>query len=324
MLLTRHVVLARLATNSNASECNPLYIIFNYSLAIVERRAPDSQSNTIDFRLVSRLTSSNSTIASKPAASKPVAPAAPKPAAPKPAMPKPAAPKPAAPKPASKLVAPKSTVSEPARKQVAPKSASEPARKQAAPVAKESPTQITRVMHDEDQASDMDPAVGGLLDEDDSLEREVAMSSPLKGAELRAAKQVRYIFIIVAELKFSQSIIKVRANQDSKLRKRATIQDLPDGANHESAWTRLVIPNFIRLVMAGEQPWLIGDDIIISDLQDVWDHVYGMRVPFQIKKGTVPFDLVSFFLSIYSFSCFSRLYRNFMTIEARLCIGQSV
>ena len=116
------------------------HIGWNCATPIVECCVPDSQSNTIDFRLVSRLpTSSNSTIALKPAALKPVAPAAPKPAAPKPAVPKPAAPKPAAPKPASKLVAPKSTVSESARKQVAPKSGSEPAHKQAMPVAKESP-----------------------------------------------------------------------------------------------------------------------------------------------------------------------------------------
>ncbi len=80
--------------------------------------------------------------------------------------------------------------------------------------------------------------------------------------------------------------------QDVKSRKRATIQDLPEGANNDSAWTRLVIPNFIRLLLAGEQPWLIGDDIIISELQNIWDHVYGRKIPFTIQKGTVPFDLV--------------------------------
>jgi hypothetical protein len=42
--------------------------------------------------------------------------------------------------------------------------------------------------HDEDEYSDVEAAVGGLVDEDDSLERELAMSSPLKGAELQAKK----------------------------------------------------------------------------------------------------------------------------------------
>ena len=192
--------------------------IFDYLFAIVEHRALDSQSNIVDFRLVSRMTSSNSIVASKPATLKS---AVAKPAAPKP-VPKLAAPKSTASEPARKLAAPKSATSEPARKQAAPKSASEPACKQAAPksaseparkqaapksavpgpkpAAKELPVgngrRITREVHNEDQASDIEPAVGGLLDEDDSLEREVAMSSPLKGAELRAAKQVCYIFII--------------------------------------------------------------------------------------------------------------------------------
>jgi hypothetical protein len=96
-------------------------------------------------------------------------------------------------------------------------------------------------------------------------------------------------------------MIKTQANQDRKPRKRATIQSLPDGANDDNAWTRLVVPNFIHLIMAGEQPWFISDDDIISDLQEIWNHVYGRRVQFEVKKGTVPFDLVSFLLFRYSF-----------------------
>ena len=88
-------------------------------------------------------------------------------------------------------------------------------------------------------------------------------------------------------------------NQDRKPCKRATIQTLPVGANDDNAWTRLVVPNFIRLIMSGEQPWFIGDDTIVSDLQDVWNHVYGKRVQFEVKRGTVPFDLVSFFSTQY-------------------------
>ena len=89
-------------------------------------------------------------------------------------------------------------------------------------------------------------------------------------------------------------------NQDRKPRQRATIQNLPVGANDDNAWTRVVIPNFIRLIMSGEQPWLIADDTIVSDLQNIWNYVYGRRVRFEVKKGTVPFDLVSFFLFQYS------------------------
>jgi len=98
---------------------------------------------------------------------------------------------------------------------------------------------------------------------------------------------------------FSQSIVKAQVHQDAKPRKsRLTIQDLPDGANDDSAWSRLVVPNFIHLIMSGEQAWLIDDDVIISELQDVWNHVYGRRVRFNIKRGTVPFELVSFLLTM--------------------------
>ncbi len=51
--------------------------------------------------------------------------------------------------------------------------------------------QFTMARHDEDRYSDNEAAVGGLLDEDDSLEQELAMSSPLKGVELQAKKVCR-------------------------------------------------------------------------------------------------------------------------------------
>jgi hypothetical protein len=108
-------------------------------------------------------------------------------------------------------------------------------------------------------------------------------------------------------------MVKARDNnQDRKPRKRATIQDLPVGANDDNAWTHLVIPNFIRLIMSGEQPWFIGDDTIVSDLQDVWNHVYGRRVRFEVKRSTVPFNLISFFSSqysyLFSFQAIQKLY----------------
>ena len=76
-------------------------------------------------------------------------------------------------------------------------------------------------------------------------------------------------------------------------RRRASFHDLPKGANQDAAWTQLVIPNFINLILAGEQPWIITDDVIVAELQNIWDHVYGMRLEFMIEKGTVPFELVS-------------------------------
>jgi hypothetical protein len=90
-------------------------------------------------------------------------------------------------------------------------------------------------------------------------------------------------------------MVKVKAEpSDNKSRQRASVQNLPKGANQDAAWTRLVIPNFINLILAGEQPWIITDDVIVAELQRVWDHVYGMKIEFTIEKGTVPFELVSY------------------------------
>ena len=108
----------------------------------------------------------------------------------------------------------------------------------------------------------------------------------------------RYVFtsilLLVIDSSRFQSLVTVKASGTKPpSRKRATIQNLPKGANEDAAWTRLVIPNFINLILAGEQPWVIVDDVIIAELQRVWDHVYGMKVKFTIEKGTVPFELVS-------------------------------
>jgi hypothetical protein len=196
--------------------------------------------------------------------------------------------------PASKSVAPASKSVAPASKSAAPKSAAPKAAAASQPMGpKPNSSQVTTAAGEDDQDSDEELAVGGMLDEDDSQERELAMLSPLKGSELRAAKKVHFYLFSEHELTFSQSILKANTDQDAKSRKRATIQNLPEGANNDSAWTRLVIPNTIRLLLAGEQPWVIGDDVIISELQKVWDRVYGRKIPFTIKKGTVPSELIS-------------------------------
>ena len=73
---------------------------------------------------------------------------------------------------------------------------------------------------------------------------------------------------------------------------RATALRLPMGANDEDAWATSVIPNFINIVLAGNHPWIITDDTIIAALQQVWDYTYGSNLEFEIKRGTVPFNLV--------------------------------
>ena len=93
-----------------------------------------------------------------------------------------------------------------------------------------------------------------------------------------------------------QSLLKSKA--EDKPRKHATVNDLPTGANKNAAWVQLVVPNPMNLILAGEHPWIIADDVIISTLQDVWDHVYGGSLEFTIERSTVPFELVSLIIIV--------------------------
>jgi len=86
--------------------------------------------------------------------------------------------------PAAKSAAPKSAA--PASKPAAFGSAAAPASKSVASHPKRNLSQVTMTAQDGGQDYDEELAVGGMLDEDDSKEQELAMSSPMKGNELRA------------------------------------------------------------------------------------------------------------------------------------------
>jgi flagellar biosynthesis GTPase FlhF len=155
---------------------------------------------------VARSTSSNGIVASKAApqsaAFKSAAKAATKSAASK-ATSKSAAPQPTAIKSTAKSAASQHTTSKsaaPLSKSAASQHTSKSAAPKSAPTSKsvafeQQLSQVTMTTReDSDQDSDKEFAVGGLLYEDDSQERELALSSPLRGNELRAAKKVGLIF----------------------------------------------------------------------------------------------------------------------------------
>ena len=112
-------------------------------------------------------------------------------------------------------------------------------------------------------------------------------------------RQQRYIFFTrlpEIDATLFQSLLKSKA--EDKPRKHATVNDLPTGANKNAAWVQLVIPNFMNLILAGEHPWIIADNVIISTLQNVWDHVYSSNLEFTIEQFSVPFELVSHIITI--------------------------
>jgi len=109
-------------------------------------------------------------------------------------------------------------------------------------------------------------------------------------------------------------------------KQRAAVDRLPLGATSEDAWTRVVIPTFINVMLSGDKPWASCEADLAPTLQNVWNHTYGSKVPFKIQKGTVPFELASKFLissKILTSTSF-RLIRSFVNTEIILPLKPSL
>jgi hypothetical protein len=75
-------------------------------------------------------------------------------------------------------------------------------------------------------------------------------------------------------------------------KQRAALERLPPGATANNAWTRIVIPTFINLVLSEDKPWASSETDLAPVLQNVWDHTFGSKEPYEVQKGTVVFELV--------------------------------
>jgi hypothetical protein len=76
------------------------------------------------------------------------------------------------------------------------------------PVASKQGSQVTTTAREDNQSSDEEFGVGGMLDEDDSQERELAMSSPLRGNEARV--MVSFHLLSEHKLKFFSQFSRPR------------------------------------------------------------------------------------------------------------------
>lgn len=138
-------------------------------------------------------------------------------------------------------------------------------------------------------------AVGGMKEEDDTLEKEASVSSPMKGTDSRGAALVSLSFPSVQKPDGSlfQSLVTLKEEKGAK-RKAARYADLPAGANDGDAWRLIVIPNFINFNLGSEIPWA-DERTIESTLNLVCKHAYGDRVKIDVRRGSVAHELVSEF-----------------------------
>jgi hypothetical protein len=121
---------------------------------------------------------------------------------------------------------------------------------------------------------------------------------------------------------YNQDIIRVK-DEEPKSRKKPTINNLPDGANDDNAWTHIVIPSFLKLVVASDNPWMYKEADIKPLLQKVCNYTYGRSLTLDINKGSIPYEIVSpfrymvhlltFFIQAYQKLC---QYRNTFASKA--------
>ena len=100
---------------------------------------------------------------------------------------------------------------------------------------------------------------------------------------------------VKAEKEVPCAFTKVKAEKEVKQqRKKAQLKDLPDGTKN---FSHNIILIFICHVHSGHVPWPLDERDIAPALQKAWDEVYRRKVPFHIMKGSVPYELVLFFLA---------------------------
>ncbi|KAI0707700.1 hypothetical protein C8Q76DRAFT_696068 [Earliella scabrosa] len=82
-----------------------------------------------------------------------------------------------------------------------------------------------------------------------------------------------------------QSAIDLDDPQEKGKRKSWTNADLPPGAHHKDRWKTMVLPTLVWYLGTQKYPWLVEDDELCRVLQQIWNVVYGKRLPHVIKTG---------------------------------------
>ncbi len=114
--------------------------------------------------------------------------------------------------------------------------------------------------------------------------------------KVKVEKEVSQALTKVKVEKEVSALTNVKVETDVKpQRKKRQLKDLPEGAEN---FTRDVIPVFLCLVFAGDVPWPLDERDIAPPLQKAWDKRYRRKIPLDIVKGSVPYELVLFFLSL--------------------------
>jgi hypothetical protein len=77
--------------------------------------------------------------------------------------------------------------------------------------------------------------------------------------------------------------------------KKYTNSELPSGAQDHGVWRQVFIPTYVQYIASrnSNDTWTISDNDAIQLMQQIWNIVYGARVPYRIKTKGPVFFLVS-------------------------------
>lgn len=145
-------------------------------------------------------------------------------------------------------------------------------------------------------------------DEDDTLERAYAVSSPVKATVAAQINKVspRRVFellitFLIICISLSQRSLDVRPGitvpvHVKRPSKRQGNKGLPDGALNDGRWATIFIPTFFRYVASSkEDAWTISKRDTVLALQAIWNVVYSGCAEDQrlkIKHLVQPYDAV--------------------------------
>ena len=137
----------------------------------------------------------------------------------------------------------------------------------------------------------------GFLEEDETEERDAALSSPIKGKK-RLTNAVSHMPYCHTVLTTQQGIVKIEdASQPPKrvAAARPTNADLPPGCLDVARWRRVFMTTYLQYLggQDTDNAWIIKDKDAVLLMQCVWDYMYGATVLHTVKVGGPVFHVVS-------------------------------
>jgi hypothetical protein len=148
-----------------------------------------------------------------------------------------------------------------------------------------------------------DLTTSGFLEEDEAVEREAAISSPVKGNQRLNSKVRNDISHHDRDrmLTCPQAIVKVEnlspLPKRSGANRKYTNADLPNGSMNNNTWRKKIIPTYIQYLACQDvkETWTIDDNVSITLLQTIWNYIYGAEIPHTVKLNGPVFSIVRIF-----------------------------